>query len=182
MSFVRPEIAAGLFAARELIAALAISAFGLWLIWLGGYLLTPLGLGILGIGGGSAVLAWRRMRFGQAGEAPGAVEVDEGQIAYFGPRVGGVVGIPDLAEVALVTLRGRRLWQLKEANGQSLLIPVEAAGAERLFDAFAALPGMDTATLIAALNPQTEARGRALATEVEERSVWRRKGAGVVVR
>ena len=110
------------------------------------------------------------------------VEVDEGQIAYFGPQVGGAVGLPDLVEIRLITMRGRRLWRLKQSDGQAMLIPVEAAGAERLFDAFAALPGMDTAVLVAALNPVGASDGRALAVDAEMRLVWQRSGAGVVVR
>ena len=63
----------------------------------------------------------------------------------------------------MIRLRGNRLWRLKQADGQALLIPVAAAGADRLFDAFATLPGMDTQALVAAL----EGTG-------EDRVVWRR--------
>ncbi|MEI2687828.1 MAG: hypothetical protein V9G14_17530 [Cypionkella sp.] len=88
-------------------------------------------------------MAWRRIRFAQDIDAPGVVEVDEAQIGYLGPEAGGFVSIVELVELRLLTLRGRRLWRLKQADGQALLIPVDAAGAERLFDAFATLPGMD---------------------------------------
>ena len=64
----------------------------------------------------------------------------------------------------------------------SLLIPVEAAGAERLFDAFAALPGMDTAALVAAVRSERPGTGTALALDTEVRQVWRRSERGVVVR
>lgn len=182
MSFVRPEVLATLTRGREVILGLALVAAGGWLVWLGGYFLVPLGLAVLALGIGWALLALRRLRFGQPGDAPGIVEVDEGQISYFGPQVGGSVGLPDLVDIRLITMRGRRLWRLKQADGQTILIPVEAAGAERLFDAFAALPGMDTAELIAALNPAGQSDGRALALEAEMRLVWKRGGQGVVVR
>ena len=182
MSFVRPELVAALSRGREVIFGGALAAAGGWLVWLGGYFLAPLGLALLALGVGWAVLASRRLRFGQAGDAPGVVEVDEGQIAYFGPQVGGAVGLPDLVEIRLITMRGRRLWRLKQSDGQAMLIPVEAAGADRLFDAFAALPGMDTAALVAALNPTGQSHTRALAVDAEMRLVWQRSGAGVVVR
>lgn len=183
MTTIRPELLAALHRNAELLAALALAAFGTWTAAQGGYLLTPLGLAILAMGAGWALTAWRRLRFQQAGEAPGIVRVTEAQIAYFGPRVGGFVGLPDLSEIRLLTLRGRRIWKLKQGDGQLLHIPVESDGAEALFDAFAALPGIDMAALVAALGsdaPPSDSRFITLA-EVD-RLIWARKGEGVVVR
>ncbi len=129
-----------------------------------------------------AIQALRRLRFLQAGEAPGIVRVTEGQIAYLGPRVGGFVGLPDLAELHLLTLQGRRIWRLRQTDGRMLHIPVEAQGAEALFDAFAALPGMDTAALVAVLGPDGPAGGTVVALNGSDRLVWARQGPGVVVR
>jgi hypothetical protein len=182
MSFIRHEVLEQLIRAREVILGGVIAAVGGRLIWLGGYFFTPLGLAVFAIGGGWAVLAWRQMRFRQTGEAPGVVEVNEGQIAYFGPRLGGTVGVLDLAEVRILSLRGRRVWRLKQGDGQIILIPVEAAGAEQLFDAFAALPGMDTAMLVEALNPQGGSSGTGLTLDGQDHLIWQRRGAGVVVR
>lgn len=182
MSFVRPEVLRGIGRAREVILGGVVAAAGARLIWLGGYFFTPLGLAVLALGLGWAVLAWRRMQFAQGIDAPGVVEVNEGQITYLGPRLGGAVGIPDLVEIRILSLRGRRVWRLKQGDGQVILIPVEAAGAEQLFDAFAALPGMDTAALVTALAPQGSTAGRALALDGLERVIWQRRGTGVVVR
>jgi len=182
MILIRPELLAALSRAREVILGLVLAVAGGWTGWLGGYFFVPLGILLAFVGLGWALLALRRLRFVQGGDAPGMVEVNEGQIAYYGPSVGGVVGLPELVEIRLITMRGRRLWRLKQADGQAILIPVEAAGAERLFDAFAALPGMDTSALVAALNPQEQSEGRALVLEAEMRVVWKRSGAGVVVR
>jgi hypothetical protein len=182
MSFIRAEVLAGLIRGREVILGGLVAAAGVWLAWLGGYFLGPLGLAVLAFGCGWAVLAWRRLRFAQSGDAPGLVEVNEGQIAYFGPRLGGAVGVPDLAEIRILTLRGRRVWRLKQGDGQTILVPVEAAGADQLFDAFAALPGMDTAALVAALAPQGAAVGTGVALDSIDRLIWQRRGAGVVVR
>jgi hypothetical protein len=151
LTLIRPEVVAGLRRGREAITAGAVIGIGLWL---GGLVLVPLGLGVAGVGAAWALQALRRLRFAQGVEAPGVVEVDEGQVGYFGPGIGGFVGLPDLVELRLVAIRGRRMWRLKQADGQALLVPVDAAGAERLFDAFASLPGMDTQALVSALEPR----------------------------
>jgi hypothetical protein len=177
---IRPEVIAFLRRANEVISAAAMLALGLWLIWLGGYFLTPLGLIIAAIAVAWGVMALRRMRFSQAVEAPGLVEVDEGQIGYLGPQIGGYVNLPDLIELRLLSLRGRRMWRLKQSDGQAILIPVDASGADRLFDAFASLPGMDTAALVGALQAPPITGSSALSIAAETRVIWRRSGKGVV--
>ncbi len=181
---IRPQVRAALYLWREVIAAAAIGAVGLWFIRLGGLILVPAGAGVLALGAGLGLNAWRRLRFGQEVGAPGVVEVDEGQISYLGPEIGGFVSLPELIEIKLITLRGRRLWRLKQADGQAILVPVDAAGADRLFDAFASLPGMDTADLVAALGPDPGSGGHMPVPDglAGMRMVWRRPGAGVVAR
>lgn len=180
MTLVRPELAALLSRGREVLAAASLGLFGLWLFWLGGWLLQAVGLVALVVAAGWGFQAWRRMRFAQDGEAPGIVEVDEGQISYFGPVTGGAVSLPDLVELRLLTLRGRRVWRLKQSDGQALLIPVEARGAEALFDAFAALPGLDTGDLVAALQGGAAEGARVVALASENRLVWARAGRAVL--
>jgi hypothetical protein len=184
MPLIRPEVSAALWRAREVIAALGAGSVGLWLIWLGGYLLAPVGMIVLVFAAVWMVTALRRMRFAQAVMAPGVVEVDEAQIGYMGPSFGGYVALPELTELRLVTMYGRRMWRLKQDDGQALLIPVDAAGAERLFDAFASLPGMDMAHLMAVLNAPVAA-GRAGLPVVRDAGpgpvakmdvIWRRQG------
>ena len=168
LSLVRPEVTAAIWRGREAIAALGVVAFGAWLLWLGGYLLVPVGLVVAGVGAAWGVQAWRQLRFAQRVGAPGMVEVDEAQIGYLGPDAGGFVGLPDLVELRFLTIGGRRMWRLKQADGQALLVPVDAAGAERLFDAFASLPGMDARALVSALEP------RAMAGVSDSLVIWRR--------
>ena len=182
MTFIRPEVTDLIWRAREVIWASLVVALGLWLIVLGGYLLIPIGLIIGGIGMVLAVTAFRRMRFMQDVDAPGIVELDEAQVGYLGPELGGFLSLQELVELRMLVLRGRRLWRLKQADGQALLIPVDAKGAERLYDAFANLPGMDTAALVAALEPSTLPASAALTLAAETRVVWRRAGKGVVAR
>ena len=181
---IRPEVLNLLRRANEVILAALLVAFGLWLIWLGGYLLTPVGMALSALGLSWAVLALRRLRFAQGSDAPGVVEVDEGQVGYLGPTAGGYVSLPELAEIRLLTLRGRRMWRLKQADGQAVLIPVDAAGAERLFDAFSSLPGMDSGALVQALTPAAHSAGQTLPAQQtpEIKVIWRRQGAGMVVR
>ena len=119
---------------------------------------------VLGLAVAWAISALRRLRFAQGVAAPGVVEIDEGQVGYLGPGLGGYVALPDLVEVRLIRLHGKRVWRLKQEDGQALLIPVEAAGAERLFDAFSVLPGLDSQALLAALDNAV----------TEDRVVWRR--------
>ena len=176
---IRPELRAALWRGREVIAAGAVVAFGLWVAAQGGYVLLPFGLLVAVFGVGLGVQAWRRLRFAQGADAPGVVEVDEGQISYMGPALGGFVSVPELVELRLVTLRGRRLWRLKQADGQALLVPVDATGAEGLFDVFAALPGMDMPALLAVLEPEGKASGTAMVAGETMRVVWRRVGKGV---
>jgi hypothetical protein len=181
---IRPEVTAGARRWREVIAAGAFGAFGLWLVWLGGYVLFPAGLLVLVAAAIWALTALRRMRFAQGVHAPGVVEVDEGQIGYLGPTFGGYVAIPELAELRLVTMYGRRMWRLKQADGRTVLIPVDATGSDRLFDAFASLPGMDMGALMVALGPPVAVGGAGLPAAMPDapatadmRVIWRRQAA-----
>jgi hypothetical protein len=182
MSFIRPEIIAGLARWGEVIAAGVMAALGLWLALQPGYVLPSIGLILIALGLVWGALAFRRLRFLQAGEAPGIVRVTEAQIAYLGPRIGGFIGLPDLTEIRLLTLRGRRIWKLRPASGDVLHIPVEAQGADALFDAFAGLPGIDMGALLAALGAEGSGDSRVVALNSVDRLLWTRKGAGIVSR
>ena len=177
---IRAEVMHLLTRWREVIAAGVLATLGLWVALLGGYLLVPVGAAIIAFAMVWGFLAFRRLRFQQEVLAPGWVEVDEGQVGYLGPAFGGYVALPDLIEIRLLTMRGRRLWRLKQADGQVLLIPVDAAGAERLFDAFASLPGLGSAALIAALSPGGSGAQSLPGPDATTRVVWRRGGTGIV--
>jgi hypothetical protein len=180
MSLIRPEVTDLIWRAREVVWASLVVGAGLWLITLGGYVLIPLGAVIGGIGLVLAVTAFRRMRFEQSVAAPGLVELDEAQVGYMGPEVGGYLSLNELVELRLLSLRGRRVWRLKQADGQALLIPVDAKGAERLFDAFANLPGMDTSALVEALGKPALPTDGAITLAAETRVIWRRSGKGII--
>lgn len=149
---IRPELAERFRPWREVAAAGASLAFGLWVFLRGGYFFQAIGVAILILGTIWAINARRNMRFRHRVSAPGLVEIDEGAIRYLAPRVlGGEVPLRDLAEIRMLRLSGRRHWRLRTLDGQALLIPVEAAGAELLAHAFAALPGADMGRISGAL-------------------------------
>lgn len=183
MSFIRPGARAALWRLREVIFASALAAFGAWLIVLGGWVLVPLGIVLLAVTASLVRHALARMNFLQAVGAPGIVELDEAQLGYLGPQVGGFISLNEAVELRLITLQGRRLWRIKQADGQAMLVPVDAEGAGQLFDAFAALPGMDIGALsrAAVVTGEAPAKGSALtASEPRMQVIWRRPGSAVL--
>jgi hypothetical protein len=181
MSFLRDDARAALLRWREVIGAVAVTALGLWWASLGGMILLPFGLALAALGAGWAWTALRRLRFQPLGDAPGVVELDEGRITYFGLSGGGSVGLSDLAELRLLRMRGRAVWRLKQGDGQAILIPAEAQGAEALFDAFASLPGIDLGQVVAAVAESPPPQSGGLVSSLgENRVIWRRSGQGVV--
>ncbi|MCE6951194.1 hypothetical protein LAZ40_07405 [Cereibacter sphaeroides] len=184
MSFLRPAAVAALRRWREPAAAALAVAAGLWLASLGGWLMVPVGGVVTLAAAGWALTALRRMRFVRAGEAPGVVEVDEGQVGYLGPTFGGFVALDDMQELRLVALNGQRLWRLRQVDGQVLMIPTGARGAERLFDAFATLPGLDMKALVAALDAPAPAGVGVISLSSEAATIgpviWRRPARAVL--
>lgn len=152
--FIRPEATAFLRRWSEVIIAVCTVALGLVIAARPGLVVSGFGY-VMAVGGALALLpAIRRARFAASGEGPGVVQVDERRILYLGPQTGGAVA---LDELALISLRrgndGTATWILVEA-GQVLTIPVDAKGAEALFDAFTALPGLSAQHVLAvAENP-----------------------------
>lgn len=169
---IRPEALAFLDRWRDLGFAAGIGLLGLWCLRLGGWVFVPMGLLLIGLAGALAVIALRRLRFGGGGQGAGLVELDEAQIAVFGPEGGGFVSLREMTELRLLRRGAQRYWRVKQEDGQALLIPVDATGAERLFDAFSTLPGMDSEALVAALRVGPESVDEALGPVV-----WRRNQA-----
>lgn len=190
MTFIRPEITATLWRWREVLVTSTFGCFGLWLASLGGWILVPIGLIVLALSAALTRHAIARLRFQQATGAPGLVELDEAQLAYLGPEVGGFISLDEAVELRVVSMRGRRLWRIKQADGQAMLVPVDAAGAGQLFDAFAGLPGMDVTALARAatatrpvLSAVPDRRDLVSAGVPEMTLIWRRSAkAGLTAR
>jgi len=151
MSFIRPEIVAGARRWRESLAGAAAAAFGAWLAMTGTGAAAIVGT-ILVIGGALMVFAGlQRARFRRGAGGAGVVRLDEGRLVYLGPFEGGMVALEDLAAVDLATGPAGSVWLLTGSEGAPLRIPVDAEGAEALFDVFGALPGFDTAAMLRAV-------------------------------
>lgn len=154
MSVFRPEALAALKRWREAIIAGGVILVGLWLGVSPGPVVGGVGYVIAAIGVALLVLALRRIRFSRPGDGPGVVTLDEGRIAYLGPYHGGTVAIRDMTRLALRRAPGGQTWVLAHPDGV-LTIPVNALGADVLFDAFSALDGLNMPQLLRALGDDT---------------------------
>lgn len=151
MSFIRPEARASLWRWRELIVAAVVLLMGLrWVLGAFGLLFWA-GWLLLIVGTAIAIVGAQRLRFRLGHGGPGVVQVDEGQIAYFGPLTGGVVALSELTQLALDHTSKPAHWVLQQPGQEPLHIPVNAEGTETLFDVFASLPGLRTERMLAEL-------------------------------
>ncbi|MGA9253451.1 MAG: hypothetical protein WBV71_13510 [Roseobacter sp.] len=148
---IRPEAREDLMRWREALAGIAALLLGVW--WLAGnsqvLVLPAVALIVLGV-----ALIWigvQRARFRGEGQGPGTVDVDEGQITYFGPLTGGAVAVREITRVTLDPSLHPKHWRLRQGGSPELLIPINAEGAERLFDVFATLPGLRMEQALVAL-------------------------------
>jgi hypothetical protein len=155
MSFIRPEVQTELFRWRESLIGAASMAAGFYLAVGPGRGRLVLGLLLLGLG---TLFFWwglQRARFRRAGGGAGMVEVDERQITYFGPDIGGALALEDLTRISVVPPHA---WELVDINGQRLTIPVNAEGTDALFETFVALPGFSATKLAGAAQAAPEVR------------------------
>lgn len=140
MPVIRPGARHTLLRWREALVAAALGALGLWwartgfgiVEWLGWAL--AIAAAVLGLAG------LQRARFRRGAGGPGVVIVDEGLIAYLGPQTGGTVALSEISALELDP-EGPH-WRLSQPGQDALRIPLDAEGAEALFDVFAALPGL----------------------------------------
>ena len=151
--FFRPEAMATLRRWREALIGLAVVVVG------GFVALAALTIILMAIGFSFAAiglfLIWggiQRGRFRQAASGPGIVNLDEGRVTYMGPLDGGVIDIEDMSVLLLDTRSRPSVWVLRQSHAAPLHIPVTATGADRLFDAFLRLPGIQTGQMVWKLN------------------------------
>ena len=155
MSFIRPEAARWLHRWRETLAGGAAACLGAYGTVTETGALTIIGT-VLTIGGALLFFAGvQRARFRRGAGGAGMVQVDEGQLTYFGPIEGGSAAVSDVMRLDLDPRDGKAgSWIVFHRGGDSLTIPVNATGAEALFDVFASLPGIETGDLLAKLNAE----------------------------
>lgn len=150
MSFIRPEVAAGLYRWREVLVMGVVVLLGAFWVITGYGLMRIVGTVCAIIGLGLLWPAFQKARF-QAGRGGlGVVDVDERQVIYFAPFGGGSISLDAVSRIEIGPDRaGLGVWRLI-GLGDSLTIPTSAEGTETLFDALASLPGADTETAIKA--------------------------------
>ncbi|MDU8913658.1 hypothetical protein [Aestuariicoccus sp. MJ-SS9] len=145
---IRPEAARTLHRWREALAGAALVLLGLYWVFGVGGLLYWIGFAVACAGAALVVAGFQRARFRSGGGGPGVVTVVEGRIGYFGPLSGGLADLEDLTQLVLDPTSYPPHWQLHRAGQPLLAIPLNAEGADQLFDAFASLPGMRTERML----------------------------------
>nr|WP_299610950.1 hypothetical protein [uncultured Tateyamaria sp.] len=157
MMFFRPEAKAALWRWREVLTGMALAILALW--WLAqahgvlGYI-APVML----VGAGALIMVGlQRGRFRGAGGGLGTVQVVEGEVTYFGPLNGGSVSMREVQRVTLDGAQRPAHWRLDQPHQPPLMIPVDADGADALFDAFSALPGLRTERMLAQMRDTPDA-------------------------
>ncbi len=158
-SFMRPEARATLWRWREVIVGLALLAFGLWWV-IGGFgVVRGIGFVICAVAIALILAGAQRSRFRQTGTGPGVVQVTERRLAYFGPLTGGTMDIEDVTRLELEPkARPAAHWIVSGMGGKRLEIPVNATGADDLFDLFGALPNLNTESMLTVLSRTPDAR------------------------
>ena len=158
-SFMRPEARASLWRWREVIASGVIIVVGLWWV-LGSFgIVRALGMIVIMLGLVFAVAGLQRARFRQTGQGPGVVQLAERRLAFFGPLGGGAMDIADLNRLELdPKAQPAPHWILTAVGGARLEIPVNATGADALFDYFGALPNIQTQQMLDVLSRTPDAR------------------------
>jgi len=146
---IRPEVREQIWGLREVIAALGLMVLSLWWAMSSFGFMRWLAFGLAFICIFLAFAAFQRARFASRGQGVGVVEIDEGIISYLTAYTGGQVEIEMLTSVILIPAgKGIAHWQL-EASGQiPLTIPLNAVDAEKLFDVFVSLDGIETERML----------------------------------
>jgi hypothetical protein len=155
MSFIRPEAQAAILRWREVAVGLVVLLMGVWMAS-GFGVLRWVGYGVFLLGALVVFTGVQRARFRTGKGGPGVVQVDEGEVMYYGPWWGGSVALRDVSRIELAGGGETTVWRLYQPGQAALVIPANADGAEALFDAFATLPGMRTGQMLHALNSRAD--------------------------
>ncbi|SHI02757.1 hypothetical protein [Marivita hallyeonensis] len=158
MSFFRPEAKALLRRWREALVGAALLLLGAY--WSLGTTPGPLswiGLLVVLLGAALFFAGLQRGRARHGGGGPGVVQIIERRIGYFGPLNGGIVDLDTITSINFDPTEHPSSWVITHEGGPALHIPMNAEGADGLFDAFASLPGLSPGR-IAAVSQQDSDR------------------------
>ena len=154
MTFIRPEARAALWRWREVIIGIALAVLALWWLAQSASVLRWIAPAILVGAGALIMIGFQRGRFRGPGGGVGTVHIVEGQITYFGPLTGGAIALREMTRLTLDGTQHPAHWRLEQPGLPAVHIPVNAEGADTLFDAFASLPGLKTERMLAQLETQ----------------------------
>ncbi|WP_415921825.1 hypothetical protein [Tateyamaria sp. SN6-1] len=154
MGFIRPEAQTALWRWREVLIGVGLAVLGLWWLAQSTGLLWYVAPAVLVGAGALIMIGFQRGRFRGAGDGVGTVQIVEGQITYFGPLSGGAVAMRELTRLTLDGTQHPAHWRLEQRGLPDVHIPVNADGADALFDAFASLPGLRTERMLSQLQAQ----------------------------
>lgn len=150
MSFIRPEARENLLRWREAAIGGAVTLLGLYWLAASFGLLRWLSVAVIALG---VALLWsgiQRARFRGGHGGVGVVQVDERQVTYLSPVGGGFASLDSLTSVEIGPDRaGLAVWRFR-SPGEILVIPTSAEGTDGLFEALAALKGVDMQAAIKA--------------------------------
>lgn len=151
MSFVRPEARRAMWRWREtLVGGAGLCVMALWASTSFG-VFRIIALVLVALCLVLVIAGVQRARFRGSQSGQGVVQVDERQLTYFGPLSGGTMALAEIGAISLNNASTPAHWQLVPLQGQALTIPVDASGADALFDAFSGLPGLRTEKMLHAL-------------------------------
>lgn len=149
MSFLRPEARKLVWRLREVIAATVLTAAMMWWAASSFGVMRWIVLTFAFLAFVCVLAALQRARFISGGAGAGLVEVDEGVVSYLTAMTGGQVEISEITSVMLLpALKGPAQWQIEAPGQPPLLIPVDAVDAEKLFDVFVSLDGIETEKML----------------------------------
>lgn len=152
MSFIRPEAQRAIMRFREVLIGVAFDLVGLLLIFTGRGLAVWIGVAICVAASALIFAGFQRARFRNDAGGAGVVKVVEGAVSYFGPFSGGVVAVREMQRLSFDPRQHPPHWVLEQLGQDPLMIPVNAEGAEALFDAFEGLNGLNTQHMLRVMN------------------------------
>lgn len=170
MSFIRPPVAVHFTKWREAYFVAFLLILGVWFFLRGmatfNLVFQALGLVISLVGIILLRTTIQRIRFRRKQKAPGMVDVNEREISYFGPLHGKTISLESLHKIELRESEAyAAIWVLHHTDGDPMIVPTTAKGADDLFDAFTSLSGVKMDVLVAALNK----------VPIHNQVIWERK-------